>query len=56
MTPAEWKNKTIADLYERQKKREAEKLKGEKSADSFLAERRLKSKKKKDRIRAKCYK
>ena len=55
MTPAEWRDKTIADMYERQKKREAEKLKGEREADSFLGEGRVKGNIKKNRIRCKSY-
>lgn len=52
LTPAEWKEKTISDLQ----KKQMEKEKGIKDADSFLAEHRMKGNLRKNRIRAKCYK
>jgi len=52
LTPEQWKDKTINDLYKRQKERE----KGIKAADDFLAENRVKGHIDKSKIRAKCYK
>lgn len=55
MTPTEWRDKTIADIHERQKKREAEKLKGEKDAIGYLIDQQRRWKKESSKIRKKSY-
>lgn len=51
LTPEQWKERTIRDIKRRQEQRE----KGIKDADSFLAEHRLKSFKNMSKIRCKTY-
>lgn len=55
MTPAEWRDKTVADLEKRKKKREYEKLKGEREARSFVIENQYKWNKEVNKIRKRSY-
>jgi len=51
LTPEQWKDRTISDLRKRQEQRE----KGKKDADSYQYEMRAKSFKRMSKIRCKSY-
>lgn len=55
MSNGEKAQQTFNDIKARQEKRERERLEGIKQADNFMFNNMAKAKKKKDGIRAKCY-
>lgn len=51
LTPHEWMEKTMKD----KRRKEEQRIKGIKDADSYLAESRIRGSIAKNRIRSKCY-